>query len=148
MKKRIKFVGRENELHKLSEFYHMQGAGFLHLRGRRRIGKSWLLIEYQSKVGGVYFQGEQDSSTKELQSTMAHLWDEYAGKEHLSLIRQRDLTWDRIFSDITDYAIQHAEQTIFLIFDEIHWIAKKILVLQVKLKMPGYLGRKLEISKS
>ena len=125
MKKIINFVGRKNELHKLSEFYNMQGAGFLHLRGRRRIGKSWLLIEYQKKVGGVYFQGEQDSSTKELQSTMANLWDEYVGKKHLSLIRQRDLTWDRIFSDITDYAIQHAEQTIFLIFDEIHWIAKK-----------------------
>jgi AAA+ ATPase superfamily predicted ATPase len=125
MEKRLKFVGRKNELKRLSEFYRMQGAGFLHLRGRRRIGKSWLLIEYQTQAGGLYFQGEQDSTTKELQSTMAHLWDEYVGKKRLSIIRQRDLTWDRIFSDITEYAIQHAEQTILLIFDEIQWIAKK-----------------------
>jgi len=45
MKKIINFVGRKNELHKLSEFYHMQGAVFLHLRGRRRIG---------GKKGDVY----------------------------------------------------------------------------------------------
>ncbi len=125
MKKAVAFVGREDELKRLSEFYHMQGSGFLHLRGRRRIGKSWLLIELRTRIGGLYFQGEQDSTTKELQSTMAHLWDEHVGQKRLSLIRQRDLTWDRIFTAITDYALQHTNQTFLLIFDEIHWIAKK-----------------------
>ena len=110
MQKRIKFVGRKNELQRLSEFYQMHGAGFLHLRGRR-IGKSWLLIEYQTQVGGLYFQGEQDNTTKELQSTMAYHWDEYVGKKHLSLIRQRDLTWDGIFQKLqnTHFNIQRKQ---------------------------------------
>jgi hypothetical protein len=119
------FLGREAELQQLSEFVGAKGSGFLHLRGRRRIGKSWLLTELQRRSGGFYFQGEQDSTTKQLQATLARDWDEHVGQKNLSLIRQRDLTWDRIFSAITDHARLNPEQTFLLMFDEIHWIAKR-----------------------
>jgi predicted AAA+ superfamily ATPase len=119
------FFGRENELQQLSEFLRAPGSGFLHLRGRRRVGKSWLLMELQGRSGGFYFQGEQDSTTKQLQTTMAAGWDEYVGQKNLSLIRQRDLTWDRIFSAITDHARLHPDRTFLLMFDEIHWIARR-----------------------
>ena len=82
-------------------------------------------MELQRQSGGLYFQGEQDSTTKKLQSVLAAAWDEYVGQANLSLIRQRDLTWDRIFSAIAEYARLHPDQTILLIFDEIHWIARR-----------------------
>lgn len=119
------FVGREEELRRLEEFASAPGPGFLHLRGRRRIGKSWLLLEWLRRREGFYFQGEQDSSTKQLQVTMAGLWDEHSGRRNLSLIRQRDLTWERIFDSITEYARQNRNRIVLLVFDEIHWIAKR-----------------------
>ena len=119
------FLGRENELQQLSDFLGAEGSGFLHLRGRRRVGKSWLLTELQGRRGGFYFQGEQDSTTKQLQATMAAAWDENVGQKSLSLIRQRDLTWERLLSAITDRARLHPDQTLLLMFDEIHWIAKR-----------------------
>ncbi len=119
------FLGRDNELQQLSEFLSAKGSGFLHLRGRRRVGKSWLLMELQGRSGGFYFQGEQDSTTKQLQATMAASWDEHVGQQSLSLVRQRDLTWDRILSAITDRARRHTDQTLLLMFDEIHWIARR-----------------------
>lgn len=120
-----KFVGRQEELRQLEEFFDAPGPGFLHLRGRRRIGKSWLLTEFLRRRGGLYLHGEQDSSTKQLQMGFARLWDEYSGRKSLSLIRQRDLTWEIIFETITDYARIQRDQNIFLVFDEIHWIAKR-----------------------
>jgi predicted AAA+ superfamily ATPase len=119
------FLGREEELRWLSVFLRVEGPGFLHLRGRRRVGKSWLLMELQRRSGGFYFQGEQDSTTKQLQTTLAALWDEYVGQKNLSLIRQRDLTWERAFSAITGHARLHPDQTLLLMFDEIHWLAKR-----------------------
>ncbi len=119
------FVGRKSELLQLEEFVTAPGPGFLHLRGRRRIGKSWLLTKWLSRRKGLYFQGEQDSSTKQLQQTLARLWDDHIGRLDLSLIRQRDLSWEIIFKHITRTAQQHRDQTVLLVFDEIHWIAKR-----------------------
>ena len=56
---------------------------------------------------------------------MAGLWDEYAGRKNLSLVRQRDLNWEILFENITDYARQRRDRLVLLVFDEIHWIAKR-----------------------
>ena len=82
-------------------------------------------MELQRRIGGFYFQGEEDSTTRQLQATMASAWDEYVGQKNLSLIRQRDLTWERIFSAIADHAGRHPDRTVVVMFDEIHWIARR-----------------------
>jgi len=125
MKAARKFVGRQQELRQLQAFVDAAGPGFLHVRGRRRVGKSWLLLELLRRREGLYFHGEQDSSTKQLQQTMAALWDEYTGRKSLSLVRQRDLTWELLFESITDFARQRPDRVVLLVFDEIHWIAKR-----------------------
>ena len=130
----IQFVGREEELRRLTEFCGAPGSGLMHLRGRRRIGKSWLLLELQRCQGGLYFQGEQDSSTRKLQSSLAQLWDDHVGQQYLGLFRLRDLSWDRIFAAISDHARQQPKQVFVLMFDEIHWIAKKNSGFMSKLK--------------
>lgn len=143
VRKQRAFFGRELELERLTGFIEDDGAGFLHLRGRRRVGKSWLLMELQSRGGGFYFQGEQDSTTKQLQTTMASQWDEHVGEANVSLIRQRDLTWDRILAAMGDHARRHPNRTLLLIFDEINWIAKRNSGFASKIKRAWLAWEKL-----
>ena len=64
------FVGRKTELNLLDDLYQRQGAQFLVLYGRRRIGKTRLLIQWLSGLEGRYFywMATQTSTTNQLRS--------------------------------------------------------------------------------
>jgi AAA+ ATPase superfamily predicted ATPase len=57
------FFGRSEELGLLEGYLQQKGSGLVFLRGRRRIGKSWLLKRFASEADHCfYFQGDADSS--------------------------------------------------------------------------------------
>ena len=61
------FVGREQELASLEEFYAKDGIGMTVIYGRRRIG-SLLLLPNSSKIKKLYFIRQQKSEKPEIWS--------------------------------------------------------------------------------
>ena len=120
-----RFFGREAELAQLQSFSKTREAGFLIVRGRRRIGKSWLLTEFAQKSGAFYFQGDDDSSSRSLMRDMARTWASYSGDDTLSIIRLVDLSWKRIFDAMIRFCRENPKRQQVLILDEIQWIAKR-----------------------
>lgn len=61
------FVGREQELASLEEFYAKDGIGMTVIYGRRRIGKSTLITEFVKDKKTVFYTGQQKSEKSEIE---------------------------------------------------------------------------------
>ncbi len=119
------FFGREAELARLRSFVDSPKSGFLVLRGRRRIGKTWLLAQFARSVPALSFQGDEDSSSRQLLRKFAHEWKRFSGDDTLSIIRVVDLSWLRAFRAMTAFFRNQPDRKHVIVFDEIQWIAKR-----------------------
>jgi len=114
--------GRSNELKELADFAASKKAGFVYVRGRRRVGKSTILKELQRTHAHVfYFFGTADVTTRGLLNSFAEQWDKFTSTIQLTELKK--LSWTRIFSEISTY-LRKSKINLVLIFDEIQWIAK------------------------
>lgn len=117
-------MDRIEELQEVKRIIARKKSDLFYLRGRRRVGKSWLLLELQKNNKNVfYFMGSKDSRDEATRSQFAARWDQFTGKKKLSLIKKSELTWDFIFEEITLHFKEEKGQHA-LVFDEIQWIAK------------------------
>jgi AAA+ ATPase superfamily predicted ATPase len=57
----MKFVNRRKELDRLKRLFRFGSAGLAVIWGRRRLGKTRLLLEWTGKNGGVYFVADESS---------------------------------------------------------------------------------------
>ncbi len=119
------FFARSDELTRLHSFSSAPDSGFLMVRGRRRIGKTWLLTEFVQQVGALYFQGDDGMSSRQLMKSLAEAWKSYSGDDSLSVIRLTDLSWKRIFNAIIRHCQSTPKKQHIFIFDEVQWIAKR-----------------------
>ena len=125
MKTAKHFLGRKNELEQLSSFIDEDASGFVYLRGRRRIGKSWLLKEIQKqKKNCFYFSGEPSSTNATTMLNFAKAWGDFSKHPYLKNLSPHSLTWQSLLSEITNYA-KNKSSTVTIILDEIQWIASK-----------------------
>jgi AAA+ ATPase superfamily predicted ATPase len=58
----MKFINRINEMQRLNNLINLPEASVAVIWGRRRIGKTRLLIEWAQKHGGVYFTADESAS--------------------------------------------------------------------------------------
>lgn len=58
----MKFTNRKQELARLDALYHLPEGGLAVLWGRRRIGKTRLLLEWANKYKGVYYTADESAS--------------------------------------------------------------------------------------
>jgi len=118
------FLGRSTELNRLEKLLSSDKAELAFVRGRRRVGKSWLLSEFRKNhVDEVfYFMGSDDASDRRGREDFAEAWDYFAGTE-LSDLKQTKLTWQRLFREMIEYA-QKKRRHLLLCFDEIQWLCK------------------------
>ena len=61
------FINRKNELKFLEERFRSDKAEFVILYGRRRIGKTTLLLELIRKYGGIYLLARETSKKENLE---------------------------------------------------------------------------------
>src|SRR5256885_1764458 len=54
-----KFIGRTRELAALEEQYQQPESNFIPIYGRRRVGKSELILRFKGERPGIYFVGSQ-----------------------------------------------------------------------------------------
>ncbi len=126
-KSTFQFHGRTREIRQIDEFLDADGAGFTHLRGRRRIGKTELLKRIQDqRENCFYFMGRDDESNRNTMRRFAKEWDAFTGQRRLTRLRVSELDWDELFREIGAYAAATAERSpLFLLLDEVQWLAKK-----------------------
>lgn len=121
----MKAFKREKELKYLRGFVSGKGAGLMYVKGRRRIGKSWLLTTFQEETDHCFlFSGSGDSDSK---TTIHHFvaeWDKFSKSNNLIKLRSPFLNWKVIFDEISKY-VSRKNKTLVLIFDEIQWIARE-----------------------
>jgi AAA+ ATPase superfamily predicted ATPase len=55
----MNFVGRKRELEVLEEAWRSPRSGFIPIYGRRRVGKSELILRFMDGKGGLYFVGKR-----------------------------------------------------------------------------------------
>ena len=79
-----KFVNREDELKFLESRYHSNSPEFIVIYGRRRIGKTELMLKFLENKNGVYFLASKEGdrqNIKDLAHTVSRVWgDEYFGQ--------------------------------------------------------------------
>jgi AAA+ ATPase superfamily predicted ATPase len=61
------FIGRQKELRVLKEAYEGPGSAFIPLYGRRRVGKSELILNLLKDRPGIYFLGKQAPAAMQIQ---------------------------------------------------------------------------------
>ena len=127
-----KAMTKTNEFNRKTEFIRIERillskrSEFIYVRGRRRIGKSWILksIANKHKNQCLYFMGAPDQSSVKTQKEFAQNWSSFSKDPYLENIKPGLLNWSSIFSHITNYVNTH-QKKITLIFDEVQWIAKE-----------------------
>ena len=114
---------RTRELEELRDFARSSKSEFLYVRGRRRIGKSWLLDSFSREVEAFLHTGAADASQQGELRRFASRWAAFSRSQTLLELKTAHLSWHRAFSEITGYS-QTSDKPIILIFDEIQWVAK------------------------
>jgi AAA+ ATPase superfamily predicted ATPase len=115
---------RRIDVGRFHDFIESEKSEFVYVRGRRRVGKSWLLQDLAYKHSNVfYFSGTKDIKAQNCLRQFVLEWSEFAKDSSLKEIRSADIHWKRIFDQITHFA--GMKNGVVLIFDEIQWIAKE-----------------------
>lgn len=109
------FVGRENELRMIREAVNSDRAELGIVYGRRRVGKSSLLLEFKSHKGDLCFEALQKVPTlKQIQ----HFTSQLAKQTNTPQILARN--WKEAFDGFTLH-IQKGKH--YVVFDEFPWMA-------------------------
>ncbi|MBI3277443.1 MAG: AAA family ATPase [Chlamydiae bacterium] len=109
------FVGRENEFKIIQEAVASNRAEFGIVYGRRRIGKSALLMQFKKHKSDLYFEALQKVSTLK---QIDHFTDQLARETHTPKILARN--WKEAFDGLTPH-IQRGRH--YIVFDEFPWMA-------------------------
>jgi len=126
----LKFVDRESELQFLEKKYKSGQAEFIILYGRRRIGKTELLLRFAENKRILYFLGRLESKEDTIRRLNHSLIDFF---KDFDMLKSPLRNWDDVF----DYLGKKAENSRFVVaFDEFPLIIEKfpevISVLQDK----------------
>jgi AAA+ ATPase superfamily predicted ATPase len=121
----MRIFERKKELQQIQKVLTSSKSEFLYLRGRRRVGKSWLLAELQkAQRASFLFTGQADASAKQTLKNMVQQWSIFSSTNALLYRASAFLNWQSVFEEMLHFA-QSKQSKITLIFDEIQWIAKK-----------------------
>ena len=91
-----KFFGRQRELAELHALTAQPGAHFILVYGRRRVGKTTLLLEWAAQTGRpfVYWVAARDTPAQVRQSFTRALWTwAYPGSQNVPRVD----SWEAVF---------------------------------------------------
>lgn len=118
-------IGREREIKLLDRIWSSKEAEFIAVYGRRRVGKTYLIREFFSEKGGIYFElsGEKDG---EVQSQLTNFIEIFSKVFFGGVPLQTPKSWKGAFALITQELEKLPKsKKIVLFFDELPWLAKK-----------------------
>lgn len=113
---------RQDEFRLINKIVTQKKSHFFYLRGRRRVGKSWMMKELENKNKKVfYFMGSKDARGEVSLKLFIEKWEAFAQVQNLSVLKKSALNWNKVFQSISDYL---KNNDLILALDEIQWIAK------------------------
>lgn len=113
---------------KLEDFSGGTGAGLVFVRGRRRVGKTWLLQELEKRLGGSCFRlvcRRHKRDTVVLREYVA-AWAKFSGRVAIEQIKASALSWKLLLDDIGEYAREFknkSRKSFVFIIDEVQWVS-------------------------
>jgi len=123
----MKFIDRVEELSRLLALSKRREGGLAVITGRRRVGKTRLLVEWVERTGGVYFVADQSSPELQRRYLTAALAAKLRGLDGVMFS-----DWRALLAGVAERAIE-AKWTGPLVLDEIPY-----LVLQAR-ELPSVL---------
>ena len=112
------FINRKNELKFLEERFRSDKAEFVILYGRRRIGKTTLLLELIRKYGGIYLLARETSKKENLERFSQRI-AEYFNDEILKANPFQN--WDSFFEYLNQKSIN---EKLIVVIDEFPYLVK------------------------
>jgi uncharacterized protein len=115
----MKFVGRDQELHVLETAYRSKNSGFIPIYGRRRVGKSELILHFLGTKKALYFVGKKAPASLQikefLQEASIAVGEPLLAKLELS-------SW----KEALELLVSHwpKSKKIILALDEFQWMAE------------------------
>lgn len=119
-----KFYGRKDELAAIEDFLEEEGAGTLFIKGRRRIGKTWVLnkIKQSHRKNLFMYSGKTGSIKKECYQMLIQIEKHFRDIKITSLLKDiQEISPSDMFDRLIELLANHKGKPIFLI-DEIQWI--------------------------
>lgn len=112
----MNFLDREDELARLIALAKRRDGGLAVITGRRRVGKTRLLVEWVERSGGVYFVADQSSAELQRRYLVAALATKLRGLDGVTFA-----DWRTLLAGIAERAIE-AKWTGPLVLDEVQYL--------------------------
>jgi hypothetical protein len=112
----MNFIDREEELARLTALSKRRDGGLAVVTGRRRVGKTRLLVEWIEQTGGVYFVADQSSAEVQRRYLVAALAAKLRGLEGVTFA-----DWRALLAGVAERAIE-SKWTGPLVLDEIPYL--------------------------
>jgi len=109
------FIGRTNELKKLTSFYETQKFEMVILYGRRRVGKTKLLTEFIKDKNAIFFVAEENNDLLNKEKFTKVVLGHY--KENINVKFEN---WEDLFSYISS---KSTDEKLIIALDEFPYIA-------------------------
>lgn len=115
------FIGRTAELDLLSKALVSPRSEFIPIYGRRRVGKSELILRFMAGKPGVYYLGQQSSGALQLRGFL----EQAAAGLHMPLLAElRATDWQKaLLTVVEQWTAAHPGVKLILALDEFQWIA-------------------------
>jgi len=123
------FVGRKNEIERISSLFQKKSASLVVVRGRRRIGKSRLVEEFAKGHKFFVFSGIPPTEGMTAQTQRDIFAKQLGTQIGLPSIQSQD--WADLFTLLAQYTKQ---ERVIILFDEISWMGSKDPTFLGKLK--------------
>ena len=117
----VEFVGRSRELSLLARAFDSPRSEFIPIYGRRRVGKSELILQFLTDKPGVYFLGKQSPQELQVREFLA----EAARALDMPLLAElRVEDWRRaLLTVVEQWTAAHPGGKLVLALDEFQWTA-------------------------
>jgi len=117
----VRFIGREAELDLLRQAFLSHRSDFIPIYGRRRVGKSELILKFMTDKPGVYYLGQQSSAALQVREFLA----EAARALDMPLLAElRAVDWQPALRTVAEqWTRANPGKKLVLALDEFQWIA-------------------------
>ena len=115
----IPFVGRKNELRYLEGVYAGRGSALVPVYGRRRVGKSELILHFIKKKPSLYYTGSRAAAPVQLREFLVSA-SIVLKKPYLSSMQTKD--WKAAFQAV--FAEWKGPHKLVLALDEFQWMVE------------------------
>lgn len=118
-----RLVGRKEELRELQRLFESDRAEFLAIYGRRRVGKTFLISEFFSNQGAIYFELTGSSGASKAEQ-LANFHREYCALFERERPLDPPKNWSEAFDRLAEICRRFSEaRRVILFFDELPWLA-------------------------